>query len=284
MPLDLSIVGKPSPRTIFEYTWRDVVLYALGVGAKKEELDFLYEGRGPKVLPSFAVVSKFAPMLALLGKTGGNLAMVVHGAERVQLHGPMAPAGKLSTSATIRGIYDMKKFAQVLVDTRAEDAEGRVVAETTSSILIRGEGSFGGAPPPKEAPPAEKPKAAAPTFLVEEATSPEQSLLYRLSGDSNPLHADPDFARAVGFERGPILHGLCTFGFMVRHVAKALCGGDATRVRAFEAQFRRPVWPGETLVTEGWLVRPDAVALQVRVRERDEVVIAGAWATLAGQC
>jgi acyl dehydratase len=281
MGFDLSLVGKASSPTTLEYTWKDVVLYALGVGAKAGELEYLYERYGPKVLPSFAVVSKFPPMLALLAETGGNLAMVVHGSERVTIHAPLAPSGKLITRVTIRGIYDMKRLAQVLVDTRAENGAGHLVAETTSSILFRGAGAFGGQPPPKEAPPVEKPKDTPPAFSVQEAITAEQALLYRLSGDLNPLHADPDFARTVGFERGPILHGLCTFGFMVRHVAKAVCGGDATRLRAFEAQFRRPVWPGETLVTHGWLVRPDAVALEVRVKERDEVVIAGAWAIIA---
>jgi acyl dehydratase len=281
MPIDRSLVGQPSAPSSFAYTWKDVVLYALGVGAKTSELDFLYEGRGPKVIPSFAVVSTFTPMIALLGRTGGNLAMVVHGAERVRVLAPLPPSGSLTTRVTIRSVYDMKRLAQVLVDGRSEDAEGRVVAETTSSILFRGEGGFGGEPPPREPPPVEKPRDTPPTFSVEETTSPEQGLLYRLSGDLNPLHADPDFARSVGFERGPILHGLCTFGFMVRHAAKGVCGGDPTRLRAFEAQFRRPVWPGDTLVTEGWEVRPGEVALQVKVKERDEVVIAGAWATFA---
>jgi acyl dehydratase len=283
MAFDLSLAGRPGPPSTLEYTWKDVVLYALGVGAKREELDYLYEGRGPRVLPSFAVVPKFQPMLDLLAKSGGNLAMIVHGGERVTVHAPLAPQGKLVTTATLRGFYDMKRLAQVLVDTRTVDGRDQLVAETTSMILFRGEGGFGGDPPPKEPAPVEKPRETPPTFFVEEATSPEQALLYRLSGDLNPLHADPEFARGVGFERGPILHGLCTFGFMVRHVARAVCGGDATRLRGFEAQFRRPVWPGDTLVTEGWQVRPDAVALQVRVKERDEVVIAGAWATLRGQ-
>jgi acyl dehydratase len=281
MPLDLSLVGKPGTPSVLSYSWKDIALYALGVGAKQAELDYLYERRGPKVLPSFAVVPKFQPMLDLLAKTGGNLSMIVHGGERVVLHAPIAPSGELTTTATIRAIYDMKRFAQVVVDTRSVDASGVLVAETTSFILFRGEGSFGGGPPPKEAPPVERPRDVPPTFTVEEATSPEQALLYRLSGDLNPLHADPEFAHAVGFERGPILHGLCTFGFMMRHAVRAVCAGDASRVRAFEAQFRRPVWPGETLVTEGWQTRPDAVALQVKVKERDEVVIAGAWATLA---
>jgi acyl dehydratase len=277
MPLDPSLVGKPSDPATLAYTWKDTVLYALGVGAKRDELDVLYEGRGPKVVPSFAVVPKFPPMLDLLTKSGGDLAMIVHGAERVRVHAPLAPSGSLTTTATIRGIYDMKRLAQVLVDARTLDRGGTLVAESTSTILFRGEGGIGG-PPPKEPAPVEKPRDAPPTFSVEEVTSPEQALLYRLSGDRNPLHADPEFARRVGFEQGPILHGLCTFGFMVRHVARALCGGDVTRVRAFGAQFRRPVWPGDTLVTEGWQVAPGAAALQVRVKERDEVVISNAWA------
>lgn len=280
MPFDLSLAGQPGVPHAFEYTWRDVVCYALGVGAKREELDYLFEARGPKVLPSFAVVPKFQAMFERLAKSGGNLAMVVHGGERVKVHAPIPPAGKLSTTATIRAFYDLKRLAQVLVDSRTVDEKGTLLATTTSSILFRGEGGFGGDPPPKDPAPADKPRDTPPTFRVEEATSPEQALLYRLSGDLNPLHADPDFARLAGFERGPILHGLCTFGFMVRHVARACCDGDAGRLSAFEAQFRRPVWPGDTLVTEGWRVRDDAVALQVKVKERDEVVIAGAWATI----
>ncbi|HZU84335.1 MAG TPA: MaoC/PaaZ C-terminal domain-containing protein [Polyangiaceae bacterium] len=281
MSLDLSLVGVATAPEAVQYTWKDVVLYALGVGAKASELDFLYEGRGPLVMPGFPVVLTFPGMLSLVGRTGGNLSMVVHGAERVVLHAPLPSSGRLFASAKIRGIYDLKRFAQVLVDSALRDERGELVAETTASIVFRGEGGFGGEPPPKEPPPVDRPKGEPPTFAVEEATSPEQALLYRLSGDLNPLHADPAFASAVGFERGPILHGLCTFGFMARHVARGACGGDATRVRALEAQFRRPVWPGETLVTEGWHVRSDAVAVQVRAKERDEVVIGGAWALLA---
>jgi len=280
MPLDLALVGTSSPPSVFEYTWKDVVLYALGVGAKRDELDLLYEGRGPKVLPSFAVVPKFTPMLDLIAKTGGDLAMIIHNAERFTVHQPIAPAGRLVTTATIRGIYDMRRFAHVVVDTRSNDDRGTLVAETTSTMIFRDAGGFGGQPPPKDAAPVDRPKDAPPTFAIEETTSPEQALVYRLSGDHNPLHADPDFARRVGFEQGPILHGLCSFGFMVRHVARACCAGDVTRVHSVEGQFRRPVWPGDTLVTEGWLVRPDAVALRVRVKERDEVVINGAWALL----
>jgi acyl dehydratase len=282
MPFDLSLAGRAGPISRLRYTWKDAALYALGVGARRDELDYLYERRGPKVLPSFAVVPKFQPMLDLLAQSGGNLAMIVHGAERVTVHGAIAPQGTFSTVATIRGFYDLRRMTQVLVDTRTEDADGRLVAESTSSIIFRGEGGFGGEPPPKSRPLVERPpREVPPSFSVEETTTLEQALLYRLSGDLNPLHADPEFARGVGFEQGPLLHGLCTFGFMVRHVAKGACGGDATRVRAFEASFKRPVWPGDTLVTDGWVVEPGAIALQVRVKERDEVVIDKAWAKIA---
>ncbi|MBX3186290.1 MAG: MaoC family dehydratase N-terminal domain-containing protein [Labilithrix sp.] len=281
MPLDLSIVGKESAPTSFTYTWKDVVLYALGIGAKKDELDYLYEGRGPKVIPSFAVVPMFQPMFEVVAKTGGSLAMVVHGAQRVRLAAPLASSGTLSTTATITGIYDLRRFAIVMVDTETKDAAGNKLFDTTSQIIFRDGGGFGGSPPPKEPKVADIPKGQPADFRVEEVTTPEQALLYRLSGDLNPLHADPAFAAEVGFAQGPILHGLCTYGHMVRHVAKGACGGDATKINGFEARFSKPVWPGDTLVTEGWRVGPGKIALQVTVKERSEAVITGAWATVA---
>lgn len=279
MALDLAVVDKQSAPVTFTYGWKDAVLYALGIGAKKDELDYLYEGRGPKVIPSFAVVPMFEPMFKLVAATGGDLSMVVHGGQRVRLHRPLPPAASVSTTGRIRGIYDLRKFAIVIIDTETRDEASNLLFETTSQIIFRGEGGFGGAPPPKEEKFAEIPKGKEPDFRVEEVTSAEQALLYRLSGDINPLHADPEFAARVGFEQGPILHGLCTYGHMIRHVAKAACGGDATKITGFDAQFRRPVWPGDTLVTEGWLVAPGKLALQVTAKERNETVITGAWAT-----
>jgi acyl dehydratase len=280
MALDLSLIGKESAPSSFTYTWKDVVLYALGVGAKKDELDYLYEGRGPMVIPSFAVVPMFAPMLELAASSGGDLAMVVHGAQRVRLRGPLAPAGTLVTTAKIRGMYDLRRLAVVLIDTETKDESGKVVFDATSQIIFRGEGGWGGETPPREAKVAEIPKGKPADFRIEEVTSPEQALLYRLSGDLNPLHADPEFAAKVGFAQGPILHGLCSYGHMVRHVAKGAAGGDATKITGFECKFTKPVWPGDTLVTEGWNVAPGTIALQVSVKERSEVVISGAWATV----
>src|SRR4051812_16529513 len=150
MALDLSLVGKDSAPSVFTYAWKDVVLYALGIGARKDDLDYLYEGRGPRVIPSFAVVPKFQPMLDLLAKTGGDMAMVVHGGERVTVHKPFASSGALRTVATIRGIYDMRKFASIVLDTESKDESGETVSTTSSSILYRGQGGWGGEPPVKE--------------------------------------------------------------------------------------------------------------------------------------
>jgi len=281
MPFDFSLVGQTTEPKEFTYEWRDVVLYALGVGAKREELDYLYEGRGPHVLPSFAVVPMFGPMFDLLQKTGGDLSMIVHHGQKVRVHAPLPPSGTVRTTATLRGIYDMRKLAVVRVDSETKDASGALLADTSVSMIFRGAGGFGGESPPKEEKVAEIPKDRAPDFVVEEATSPEQALLYRLSGDPNPLHADPKFAADVGFPQGPILHGLCTYGYMVRHVARGACGGDARRVRAFEVQFRKPVWPGDTFVTEGWKLDGGKVAVRMSVKERSEQVLTGAWAEIA---
>jgi acyl dehydratase len=281
MPLDMTQVGRPCDARSFSYTWKDAVLYALGVGAKRDELDWLYERRGPKVLPSFVVVPMFEPMLECIVKTGGDLSMVVHGKQSVRMHAELPPAATLSTVAKLRGIYDMRRFAVLVVDCEVRKDSGELLAETSSQIIIRGAGGFGGETPPKEPKVVEAPKAEAPHFAIEERTSFEQALLYRLSGDINPLHVDPAFAASVGFEAGPILHGLCTFGHMVRHVAKGACGGDASKLTAFEAKFSKPVWPGDTLVTQGWTVAPGQHALSVKVKERDEVVCGGSWALSA---
>ncbi len=281
MALDLSCVGKTTAPTVVRYGWKDIVLYALSIGAKKAELDFLYEGRGPKVIPSFAVVPMFAPMLAALEGTKGDFATIVHGGQKVRLHAPFPREGELSTTATVRAIYDMRKFAFVVCDMQTKDADGAVVCDTSANIIYRGEGGFGGSPPPKEEKVAEAPKDRAPDFRIEEVTSPEQGLLYRLNGDVNPLHADPTFAASVGFAEGPILHGLCTYGYMVRHAARGACLGDATQIVEVAATFRKPVWPGDTLVTEGWRLDGGRIALKVGVKERDEQVLTQAWVRTA---
>ncbi len=276
MPLDLSAVGAKCEPQEFKYTWKDVVLYALGIGATKDELDYLYEAKGPKVYPSFAVVPAFQPMALVLGKTGGNPMNILHGGEAVRLHKPIPPEGTMTTVASLDAIYDMKKMAQAIVTTKTE-INGELICETTASIIYRGEGGFDGEAPPK----ADIPKGEGdPTWTCEEQTSPEQALLYRLSGDMNPLHADPDLAKMVGFP-APILHGLCTYGYVCRAVINKACGGDASKLKYFDAQFRKPVWPGDQITTAAWDVGGGKIALKAMAGGRPDPVISNCWAEIA---
>lgn len=280
MAFDLSLVGKQTDEQTLAYDWRTLATYALGIGAKKDELAYLYEGTpgGIRVYPTFAVVPAFAPSTQMLMATGANLAMVVHGGQSIRIHRPLPAAGTIATTATLRGIYDMKRFASVVVDTRST-VGGELVFETTWSIIVREAGNFGGPRPPGDDAPS-VPKDREPDFRVEEATTPEQALLYRLSGDVNPLHADPEFAKSVGFAQGPILHGLCTYGFVGRAIVKHACGGDPAKLRSFAAQFRKPVWPGDTIVTQGWDLGGGKWALSASVKERPDPVLTSAWAEI----
>jgi acyl dehydratase len=282
MALDLGSVGFTTEPHAFTYDWKTLALYALGIGARRDELPYLFEGAegGIQVFPTFAVVPTQGPLWQSLSRTGGDFAMVVHGSQKVRLLRPIPPSGTLHTTATIRGIYDMKKLGQVVLDTVTK-LDGEPVFETTWAILYRGEGNFGGPRPVADPDEPSVPKDREPTFTHEETTSPEQALLYRLSGDYNPLHADPAFAARVGFAQGPILHGLCTYGFAARAVVKHMAGGDASRLRVFAAQFRKPVWPGDTLVTQGWALEGGKVAVVASVKGRPEAVLTGAYAEIA---
>lgn len=276
MALNPDSVGTTTSELVHTYAWKDVVLYALGVGARRDaELDFLYEGRGPKVLPTYAVVPTFAVPGALFDAVGGNLLGVVHGAQKIRLHKPFEPNGTLTTVGKVAGIYDLKRMAQAVFTSETRDAQGELVCETEYLILYRMDGGFGGEPPPK----SEKvsPPEREPDFVVEEPTSTEQALLYRLNGDLNPLHADPEFGKAAGFDQ-PILHGLCTYGYVGRAVMQQVCEGDPARFTAFSGQFRKPVWPGETIVTEGWK-EGSRVIVRASTKERPgEYVFSNAYA------
>jgi len=281
MALDLASIGFTTEPHSYTYDWKNLALYALGIGAKRDELAYLYENTpgGIATFPTFAVIPAHGPLFEALTRTGGNLAMVVHGGQKIRSFSKLPPSGTLLTTGTIRAIYDMKKLAQVIIDTRST-LEGETIFETTWAILFRGEGGFSGPRPPSDPDEPSFPKDREPSFTHEEVTSPEQALLYRLLADFNPLHADPEFAAAVGFPQGPILHGLCTYGFAARAVIKHLAGGDASRLRMMSAQFRRPVWPGDTIVTQGFLLEGGKVALQASVKGRSEPVLTGGYAEI----
>jgi acyl dehydratase len=278
MAVDPSSVGQSTAPYAFRYDWKDVVLYALGIGAKRAELDYLYEARGPKVYPTFGVIPTYPPLVELVGRAGGSFDNLVHGGQLLRVHRPLPARAELLTVGTLRGIYDLKRFTQIVVSTRTE-CEGELLFETEWTILLIGVGQFGGSPPPK----ADKPtiaKGAESCWSFSETTSPEQALLYRLTGDLNPLHADDEFARALGFSAGPILHGLCTFGYLGRAVILNQCGGDGDRLVELSAQFKKPLWPGETLRTEAYQLGDGRLGLLAYAADRPEPVIGSAWARL----
>jgi acyl dehydratase len=281
MGLDTSTVGFETEPVSFSYDWKTVALYALAVGATPEELDFLYEGRGPRVLPTFAVIPSYVPVSQLFVKTQCDMTRLVHGGQTLRLHRPLPPEGTLVTTGKIEGIYDMKKLAQVVLSTRTT-LNGEPCFDTEWQLLVRDAGNFGGPRPPKnEVPKLAEGQSENPTFSAEQATRPEQALLYRLTGDLNPLHADPAFALQAGFEQGPILHGLCTYGFVGRALLKHACGWDPARLKALSVQFRKPVWPGDVLSTQGFDVGAGRYVLQTSVVGRPEAVLTSAWAEVA---
>jgi 3-hydroxyacyl-CoA dehydrogenase/3a,7a,12a-trihydroxy-5b-cholest-24-enoyl-CoA hydratase len=279
MPIDLSVVGKKLPSTTHRYEERDVMLYALGIGAglEPDELDFVYE-RNLKVLPTFGVIPAFPALFAMGGAMAVNPAMVLHGEQRIELYGPIPTQGTVTTTPTIRAVYDKGKGAVIVVDADTVDEKGKVLFKNTFTTFARGEGGFGGDRGPSG--PRNVPPQRPPDAVARMKTLKQQALLYRLSGDMNPLHADPEFAKLGGYDR-PILHGLCTFGHVGRAVLRGCCGNDPLRLKAFEVRFSGVVFPGETIVTEMWRESATQVVLQARTEERGEVVISSAAATLA---
>jgi 3-hydroxyacyl-CoA dehydrogenase/3a,7a,12a-trihydroxy-5b-cholest-24-enoyl-CoA hydratase len=276
MALDLNAVGKPFAPTTFEYTDREVMLYALGIGAGPDELDFTYE-KNLKVYPTFAVIPAFAALASLGQVLTFNWAMLLHGEQRIELKAPIPTSGKLTTVGAVRAIYDKGSGALVIVDAETKDEGGKLLFVNTFGAFIRGEGGFGGDRGPSG--PRNVPPQRAPDATVEMQTRPDQALLYRLSGDRNPLHADPDFAKMAGFDR-PILHGLCTFGHAGRAVLKSFCNNDPARLKAFEVRFSGVVFPGDTIITDMWKESDTQVIVQSKT-QRGDVVLSSAAATIA---
>jgi acyl dehydratase len=275
MTLDLSAVGYETEAFHFEYDLKTTILYALGIGCQRDELDYLYEGRGPRVVPSFAVVPTYPALAPLVERAGADMSKVVHGAQSITLHAPIPAQGSLRTVAKIDGIYDFKRLSQVVFSTKTYARES-LLFETEWMLVVRDTGGFGGPRPPK-AIVVKVPLETPPDFEREQVIPETQALLYRLSGDLNPLHADPEFARAVGFDNGPILHGLCTFGYVARAVLFGPCAARPERLRHMNLQFKKPVWPGDSLRVASFGAAENRWALTAHVAERPEPVVSG-WA------
>ncbi len=270
MSLNMDLVGKQTDAIKHKYSWKDCVLYALGVGAKNpDELDFLWEGNGPKVLPTFAVVPSFITLLDIVGKLKADFTKILHGEQTIILHKPIAPTGELSTVATVTGIYDKGKGALAVIEAKTTDSKGEAVFDNVFSIFVRGAGGFGGERGP-EAVKADPPEGKDPDFSYTEATTTEQAALYRLSGDLNPLHINPQLAKMVKFDR-PILHGLCTYGYAGRAILKQTCGNDPAKLKKFAARFTGVVFPGDELTTSGWQIEPGKYI--VRVTKQDGSIV-----------
>ena len=259
MALTEGLLGTTGEPVEFSWSVDDVLLYALAVGAGQDdplgELAFTTDntdGLAPAVLPTFAAIITRGSRIPL-----GDFdpALLVHAEQGVRLHAPLPVEGRATTTSTVTGVFDKGGGALVRTEAEAIDAAtGQPLATTVQSVFIRGEGGFGGPRGSSGAPP---PPDTHPDHIVGYTTAPGQALLYRLTGDRNPLHTDPTFARRGGFDR-PILHGMCTYGFTARALLATVCDGDPARFRGMDARFTRPVLPGAELTVSIW--RDDAGA------------------------
>ncbi|MGE2729881.1 MaoC/PaaZ C-terminal domain-containing protein [Mycolicibacterium vaccae] len=254
MPIDPHAIGATTEPELFEWTDRDTLLYALGVGAGVGDLAFTTENSHDvkqQVLPTYAVIA--CSPFAAAGLIGSfDFSRLLHGSQSIRVLSPLPPAGRLRVVTEVADIQDKgpgKNAVVMLKGTGTDPGSGQTLAETLTTLVIRGEGGFGGEPGHRPAAP-EFPDRA-PDASVELPTREDQALIYRLSGDRNPLHSDPWFAQLAGFPK-PILHGLCTYGVAGRALVAELGGGDATKVTAVAARFTSPVFPGDTLRTSIW--------------------------------
>ena len=259
MAIEPTAVGSSVGPVHREWTDVETMLYALGVGAGVDEPAFTTEnshGVSQQVLSTFAVVL-CADVGALRGVGDIDYGRLVHAGQAFRLSRPLSPAGCLIVTSEVTAIFDKGpgKHAIVEITTRGVDCDtAELVAEALSTVLIRGAGGFGGQADTAPSPPAVPDRE--PDVVRAGQTTADQALLYRLSGDRNPLHSDPWFASMkAGFPR-PILHGLCTYGFAGRALTHELCGGDATKLTAMSGRFSAPVYPGDSLLTEAWITGP----------------------------
>lgn len=271
MPIDpekaLGAQSAPVPTS-----WRetDVILYHLGLGAGRErptdpaELRYVYE-RDLAVLPTFAVV----PGLRAVGDPNEfpgidfELSRLLHAEHEVRLERPLSPRGSLTSTNRVAEVWDKGKHALVVLEVVSADADGTVHFTNRLTMFLRGEGGFGGEPGPDT---TVAPPERVPDHTLTSGTDPAQALLYRLSGDLNPLHADPAFAARAGFD-APILHGLCSYGVVGKAIIDAVLDGAVERVAAFRARFSGVVIPGDTLTTSVW-AEPGRIVFTAAVGDR----------------
>jgi 3-hydroxyacyl-CoA dehydrogenase/3a,7a,12a-trihydroxy-5b-cholest-24-enoyl-CoA hydratase len=289
MPIDpkLALGAKLEP---VESSWNEdkLILYALGVGVgigqsqvdPKKVLQYTYEN-GLKALPTYGVIPVFSSVGGMFNVPGlsFNPMMLLHGEQYTEILSPPLPlSAEIVTEGTISGIFDKVKGALVTTEFITRDKKsGQPLVKNVMGAFIRGEGGFGGDAKAPE--PGNNPPDRAPDAVIEYPTQTHQALLYRLSGDKNPLHVDPMMAKMGGFDV-PILHGLCTFGNVGRAVIEAFTDNQPERFKSIFVRFSKPVFPGETIVTQMWKVSDTEIVCKARVKERDLDVITNAKVTL----
>ncbi|MFX1499171.1 MAG: MaoC/PaaZ C-terminal domain-containing protein [Promethearchaeota archaeon] len=276
--LNLDVIGKKFPEVLFKYNWKDVVLYALGIGAQIDELQFLYENFSGrlKVFPSYAcIVAGAALQLNNLGKI--DYSHFVHGEQSIKLYKQFSPSGEIRCHAEVENIFDKGTAAVIHMKVSGYEKAGEPIFDTKYVFFYLGGGGFGGDSGPKTKL-LTPPEGVKPDFTISYKTQENQAALYRLNGDLNPLHIDPEFASRSGRFKGPILHGLCTYGFATRAIINGACNADLERFKEFKARFTSEVYPGETLTTEGWKINGRYI-IQVHT-ERGAIVLSNAYAII----
>ncbi|MBC6440185.1 MAG: MaoC family dehydratase N-terminal domain-containing protein [Rhodospirillales bacterium] len=271
------IAAYRSPARTVSYGARETVLHALGLGlgadpVNRDELAFVYEEWGPKVVPSFASIIGHDTAWFLDDDSGVGDAPNVHGDETITFHKPLASEGTVMCQSRFTGLYDWGEGRHAILtleDTVADAASGDLLVTLKQTCVLLGAGGFGGEPPKR------RERATAPDrvpdHIVTRSVMPQAALLYRLSGDTYELHTDPAFARDSGFD-GPILHGLATYGMACYAVVASCCAHDPNGLAGFHGRFTVPVYPGETLETVIWQDGSD-VLHRTRSIERDVVVL-----------
>ena len=274
MPINYDeIMSLKSENIEISYTDKDSILYGLGVGLgndpmNMDELKYVYEN-GQIALPSMA--TNFQYHSSLLMSANLNFIMVVHGEQKLSIINPIPVSGEFVADMKVINCFDKgaSKGAIVEVETTVKlKSDETEICKLISTTFARGDGGFGGpeSPPQKVYEPE-----GTPDIVDEITTKPDQALIFRLSGDYNPLHSDPNFAKAAGFPK-PILHGLCTYGVACRSIVKTACDKDVKKLKSFNCRFSSPVFPGETIVTEMWK-NGNIINFQSKVKERDKIIL-----------
>ena len=264
------------------YDEKDAVLYALGVGIggnpqDPRELPYVYEQRGPRTVPTFA--SMLAPD-SILHESGCDVRTLLHRTQSLDLYRPLPPAGNLLSNQKVIGVFDRGADQGAEIEIESElrrKSDDTVLCTLGSRVIARADGGFGGPPPvarERHALPERE-----PDLVCDLPTRPDQALLFRLSGDLNPLHADPLVARAAGFS-SPLLHGRCTYGIACHAVLKTVCDYDFTLISGFDVRFSSPVYPGDVVTTEMWQDQ-NIVSFRCKVKARNVTVINNGKCTLA---